>query len=138
MVQLIQIPSARTADAAGKRAILAVGILVFMLCLLPGLKAFSQKPDKVQRATEAIKETYSNAEDDYITDGQRTVWVKSYKKWMPDDLVFMKKEAPEILKFLSQAIQHHRLDALEQLLPNYYRAHGGIEAFAADIQRATQ
>jgi hypothetical protein len=103
-----------------------------MLCALSGLRTFSQ-PDKIQQAINAIKEAHYCEDADYHTDGQRTVWVKSYKKWTPEDLVIMKKEAPDVLKFLTQAIARHRLDVLTQLLPNYYQAHGGVQAFSDDI-----
>jgi hypothetical protein len=118
-----------------RKAISICKILVFSFCLLASRTAFAQKPNKVQQAIDAIKAANYNQDNDYITDGQRVVWVKSYKKWTPEDLVFMKKEDPTTLKFLGQAIQRQRFDVLEQLLPDYYRAHGGIKAFAADILR---
>ncbi len=138
MLQINRKHSLSLLGSSGKKSFLVAGALIFLVCFLPGFKAFSQKTDKVQQALEAIKAANSNEDEDYATDGQRTVWVKSYKKWTPSDLAIMKKESPGILKFLSQAIQHGRLDVLEQLLPNYYRAHGGVDAFAVDIKRATQ
>jgi hypothetical protein len=115
-----------------------VKIMTFFLGFLPVFTASAQKPDKVQQAVDAIKAANYCEDDDYHTDGQRVVWVKSYKKWTPDDLILMQKEDPAILKFLGQAIQHKRYDVLEQLLPNYYRAQGGAKAFAADIIQASQ
>lgn len=91
------------------------------------------KPNKIQQLIDSIKETYSEATD-YITDGQRVVWVKSYKRWGPDDFKIMEKEAPHVLKFLRQAVAHNRLDFLEQLLPDYYLNRGGAKAFARDIR----
>jgi hypothetical protein len=85
----------------------------------------------------SIKETFNNTDNDYITDGQRTVWVKFYKKWTPEDIVRMSKEAPGIMNFLCLAAQHSRYDVLEQLLPNYYYTHGGVKAFAEDIVQAS-
>jgi hypothetical protein len=109
-----------------------------LFCTLCSLEAFSQQPSKIQQAIDAIKAANYCEDEDYHTDGQRTVWVKSYKNWIAEDLAVMKKEAPDVLKFLNQAISHNRLDVLEQLLPTYYKTHGGVKAFAADIQRVKQ
>jgi hypothetical protein len=111
--------------------------IIIFLCAMPFL-SFQQQRVDIQEIVKAIKATHYCEDEDYHTDGQRTVWVKSYKKWMPDDMYVMKKEAPETLRFLSQAIKHNRLDVLEQLLPDYYNTHGGVKAFAADIQRIRQ
>ncbi|MGY3213966.1 hypothetical protein [Mucilaginibacter sp. HD30] len=97
--------------------------------------ALGQQVSKIQAAIEAIKEANYCKDQDYHTDGQRVVWVKSYEDWVPSDLKVMKKEAPGALRFLSMAAQRTRYDVLEQLLPDYYRDHGGVKAFAADILR---
>jgi hypothetical protein len=60
--------------------------------------------------------------------------VKSYTKWTPKDFDIIKKEAPHVLKFLRQAIDHNRVDVLEQLLPDYYRYRGGVKQFTEDIK----
>lgn len=96
--------------------------------------AAQQKTNKIQESIDVIKELYRDEKADYHTDGQYIIWVKSYKKWMPDDLAVLKKEDPQTLNFLHQAIAHNRMDVLEQLLPDYYRSHGGIQAFAEDIK----
>jgi hypothetical protein len=117
------------------RATFKTSLLAF--CFLPVLTAFQSPPqDKIGQAVASIKEAYYCMDADYHTDGQRVVWVKSYRHWTPDDWVVMKKEAPHVLKFLGQAIAHQRLDVLEELLPDYYRLHGGVQAFAAAIRRA--
>lgn len=108
-----------------------VTALLFSL-LLHG-NAFSIPPDKIQQTIDAIRRAYYCEDDDYHTDGQRTVWVKSYKRWTPQDWPIVQKEAPHVLKFFRQAIEHHRPDVLEQLMPDYYRAHGGVKAFEKAI-----
>jgi len=110
-------------------------MVIFLLCFSPVLKGFGQQTNKIQQAVDAIKAANNNEEDDYVTDGQRTVWVKSYKKWEPKDLLVMKNEDPGTLRFLGMAAQHARYDVLGQLLPDYYRTHGGVKAFAADVLR---
>ncbi len=111
-------------------------VLITLFCFLPMLTAFRPpQQDKIQQVVAAVKEAYYSEDEDYHTDGQRVVWVKSYKNWTPGDLIILKNQAPEILKFLGQAIEHKRMDVLEQLLPNYYRLHGGVQTFAADIRR---
>ena len=107
--------------------------LFFLILIYPGLMAFQPPQDKIQKAIAAIKRANDNEDQDYITDGQHIIWVKSYKRWTPEDMVILKKEGPDVLRFLSQAIQHNRFDVLDQLLPEYYRTHGGNKAFAADI-----
>jgi len=109
--------------------------IVLFLFLQPLLMGFQNPANKIQQAIDAIKKSLYSEDEDYHTDGQRTVWVKSYKRWTPDDLAVMKKEAPDVLAFLGKAVQHNRFDVLEQLLPDFYRTHNGVKAFAADIQR---
>lgn len=122
------------ADQKTGRGILRTFIILFLWCFV--LPAFAQsQPNKIQEGINSIKETYADESRDYITDGQRIVWVKSYKKWTPSDFPTIKKEAPHVLRFLYKAIEHQRLDVLEQLLPNYYRLHGGIKAFVEDIKK---
>lgn len=112
--------------------LLALATAFLMACAIPATA--QQQVDKIQRAINSTKEVYDNETRDYITDGQRTVWVKSYKKWTPADFPTLKKEAPHILKFLREAITRNRLDVLEQLLPDYYRYRGGVKQFAEDIE----
>lgn len=109
-------------------------LLALFLCFLPLAKAVSSPQDKIQQTVDAIRGAYNNTDDDYLTDGQRTVWVKSYKKWRPEDWATVQKEAPHVIKFLKQAIEHHRPDVLQQLMPDYYRTHGGMQAFERDIK----
>jgi len=118
-----------------KRGILRTIVLFLLLQSSLTVTGMQQKQDQIQQAINSTKAAYYCEDEDYHTDGQRVVWVKSYKRWIPDDLNVMKKEAAHVLKFLGQAIQHNRFDVLEQLLPDYYRSHGGVRAFAADIQR---
>nr|WP_322624521.1 hypothetical protein [uncultured Flavobacterium sp.] len=109
--------------------------LMVLLLTAYGLPiAAQQKTGKIQDVIDAIKESQYCLDADYHTDGQRIVWVKSYTRWVPHDLTVMKKEAPDILNFLNQAIAHNRMDVLEQLLPDYYRYHGGVKQFAEDIK----
>jgi hypothetical protein len=135
MDQCVENRLIQTIGGVSKRAIFKIGMMVFAVCILPGFKAYSQKTDKIQQMIDAIKAVNNNGEEAFITDGQRVVWVKSYKKWTPQDLVVMKKEDPTTLKFLSMAAQRARYDVLEQLLPDYYREHGGAKAFATDIMK---
>ena len=116
-----------------RKILLAFAAAFLMACALP--VAAQQQPDKIQRAINSTKEAYYCEDADYHTDGQRTVWVKSYKKWTPDDFETLKKEAPQVLTFLRQAIERNRMDVLEQLLPDYYRYRGGAKAFAEDIKK---
>jgi|GEM_PF-2067544 len=110
-------------------------VCIFLLVfLLPDL-THAQQVNKIQAVINSIKESYDNQNNDYITDGQRVVWVKSYKDWMPSDLAIMKKEDLSTLRFLTMAAQNTRYDVLEQLLPDYYGKRGGAKAFAADILR---
>jgi hypothetical protein len=113
-------------------------LLVFSFCFFPGIKTFAQNKSKVQEVVDGIKQCYYSDDHDYITDGERTVWVKSYKRWEPDDLIVLKKEAPGFLTFLNEAIKRQRYDVLKQLLPDYYNEHGGVNAFATDISRTYQ
>ncbi len=106
-----------------------------MIVVLSGGTATAQQVNKIQQTIDALKATYDSKDQDYLTDGNRVVWVKSYKRWEPDDMSVIEKEAPHVLVFLNQAIQHNRYDVLEQLLPDYYRAHGGAKAFAADVMK---
>lgn len=113
--------------------------LTFATCLLISYSVpivAQEKPDKIQRSIDLIKKANYSENADYHTDGQRTVWVKSYKKWTPYDFGTIQKEAPKVLTFLRQAIDHNRLDVLEQLLPDYYRYNGGVKVFAKDIMNA--
>jgi hypothetical protein len=117
----------------GQNVLLALLVSFFIVYAVP--VSAQSKPNKIQQSIDSIKETYTDENRDYITDGQRIVWVKSYKKWLPSDFPTIKKEAPHVLKFFYQAIEHQRLDVLEQLLPNYYRFHGGVQAFVEDIKK---
>ena len=135
MYQSVQRPINRPVRVTGKKT---AWVVAFLLSFLPGPAAFSQQTSKVQEIINSIKVAYYCEDQDYHTDGQRTVWVKSYKKWVPQDLEVMKKEAPDILLFLNKAILHNRYDVLEQLLPDYYREHGGVKAFTDDIVQAYQ
>ncbi len=113
--------------------------LFLLLCLqLVFTVARPQTVDKIQRSIDLIKKSLYCEDADYHTDGKRTVWVKSYKSWTPDDMPILKKEAPDVVKFLNQAIDHNRLDVLEQLLPEYYRTHGGVKAFADAVTKLRQ
>ncbi|RKR84219.1 hypothetical protein BDD43_4447 [Mucilaginibacter gracilis] len=114
------------------------GAILLVITMLSARTVSAQHNTKIQAAINSIKEAYYCEDQDYLTDGQRTVWVKSYKRWEPDDLTIMKKEAPPILTFLQRAAQHNRYDVLEQLLPDYYREHGGVKAFANAVIQATQ
>lgn len=119
-----------------KRSALSLLMVLLMTAYcLP--TAAQQKTNKIQQSIDAIKEANNNETSDYITDGKRIVWVKSYKNWTPEDFATLKKEAPHVLKFLRQAIDHNRMDVLEQLLPDYYRYRGGVKAFAEDIKKLT-
>jgi F0F1-type ATP synthase delta subunit len=111
---------------------LRLSVMAIVLFTTPPLAA-QQQSGKIQQLIDSIKEIYDDPENDYHTDGRHIVWVKSYKKWTASDLVVMKKEDPQTLNFLKQAIQRNRLDVLEQLLPEYYRARGGVKQFAEDI-----
>ena len=133
MDQAIEITSVRSVCSYGNKILLIIKLLAFLFGISPVLKAFSQQTNKIQDAVNSIKEAYYCEDEDYHTDGQRTVWVKSYKKWTPEDLAVLKKEATPILTFLVRAVQHSRYDVLEQLLPDYYRARGGVKAFADDV-----
>lgn len=104
-----------------------------LACLLPGMAAAQPNTNKIQKIVDLMKKLYSNDAKDYITDGQTIVWVKSYKKWTPDDLQTLKKRDLDGLQFLLKACEHHRWDVLNQLLPDYYRNNGGVQAFADDI-----
>ena len=106
-----------------------------VLCLFPFEKVYPQTVDKIQQTVVSIKQIFYCEDEDYHTDGQRTVWVKSYKLWQPEDWATVQKEAPYVLKFLKQAIEHHRPDVLQQLMPDYYRLHGGLTAFEKDIEK---
>lgn len=119
------------------RRIARIGLPMLLLscCALSSLNGFQAKPDKIQQSINAIKKAHYCEDADYHTDGQRTVWVKSYKRWKPSDMQVIKKEAPYLLNFFADAIKYNRLDVLEQLLPDYYRSHGGTKAFAADIKK---
>lgn len=108
------------------------------LLLLSGPTAFGQKKVTIQETIESIKHAYYCIDQDYHTDGQRVVWVKSYTRWEPDDLLVMKKEAAHILTFLTTAVKYNRFDVLEQLLPDYYRKNGGVKAFATDIEKTAK
>lgn len=110
---------------------------LLLFCVSFPFKPLQAQSSKIQQSIDAIKAAYYCEDKDYHTDGHRTVWVKSYKKWMPADFDILKKNAPDVIKFLSQAIQHNRMDVLEQLLPNYYRTHDGVQAFANDILKIT-
>lgn len=116
-----------------QKILLMVTVAFLMACALP--VAAQQQQDNVQRAINSTKQAYYCEDADYHTDGQRTVWVKSYKKWTPDDFPTLKKEAPHVLKFLREAIARNRMDVLEQLLPDYYRYRGGLKQFAEDIKK---
>ncbi len=109
--------------------------LLFLICLSSAQKPLHAQTDKIQQCVDAIKVAYYSQDADYHTDGQRIVWVKSYKKWTPEDLTTLQKKDSVTIRFFLQAINHNRLDVLEQLLPDYYRTHGGVKAFAADIQK---
>ena len=118
-------------------AVSTVTIAVFIVSAsLLARPALAQQVSKIQQSIDAIKAANYCEDQDYHTDGQRTVWVKSYKRWTPDDWPTIKKEAPEVITFLNQAIRHNRYDVLEQLLPVYYRDHGGVKVFAADAIKA--
>lgn len=123
-----------TISKAGHSILFACMTFVLLACSLPTLA--QSKPNRIQEAINSIKETYDDESKDYITDGQRIVWVKSYKRWTPSDFPTIKKEAPHVLRFFYKAIEHQRMDVLEQLLPNYYRLHGGVQAFVEDIKKA--
>lgn len=116
-----------------QKILLMVTVAFLMACALP--VAAQQQQDNVQRAINSTKQAYYCEDADYHTDGQRTVWVKSYKKWTPEDFPTLKKEAPHVLKFLREAIARNRMDVLEQLLPDYYRYGGGVKQFAEDIKK---
>jgi len=116
-------------------AILFMASILFVSAILFGNAASAQQHYRIQQAVDAIKTTFTHTDEDYITDGQRTVWVKSYRKWIPQDLAIMQKEVPGTMHFLVLAAQHNRYDVLEQLLPDYYRTHGGVKAFAADVMK---
>jgi len=127
---MIKYPNAGSSRMINTTSIFAGFFLGFFFL---SVGTFAQQISKIQQAVNSIKETYYCEDQDYHTDGQRTVWVKSYKKWMPEDLAVMKKETPATLRFLGMAAQKTRYDVLEQLLPDYYRTHGGAKAFANDI-----
>lgn len=133
MYQYPQTSFAHSVSRAGKKIAFMVKTSAFLLCFLPGIAAFGQQTNKIQEMITSIKQTYYCDDQDYHTDGQRTIWVKSYKRWEPQDLAIMKKEAPGMFRFLGMVAQRTRYDILEQLLPNYYREHGGVKTFAADI-----
>lgn len=103
------------------------------LCLLSGIVWSQPSTGKVQTIVDNLKKLYSNENRDYITDGERIVWVKSYRKWSPADLATLKKENPAALQFLVKLCTHPRFDILDQLMPEYYRRNGGVRSFAADI-----
>jgi len=110
-------------------------LLILLLSIACCLTATAQqKKGKIQQSIDAIKEAHYCLDADYHMDGKRTVWVKSYRRWVPGDLVILRTEAPDVLNFLRQAIERNRLDVLEQLLPDYYRYHGGTKQFAEDIK----
>ncbi|EHQ29785.1 hypothetical protein [Mucilaginibacter paludis] len=111
---------------------------LLVITMLSARTVSAQQNPKIQAAINSIKEAYYCEDQDYHTDGQRTVWVKSYKRWEPEDLTIMKKESPSTLRFLGMAAQRARYDVLEQLLPDYYREHGGVKAFANAVIQATQ
>jgi hypothetical protein len=83
----------------------------------------------------AFKRQYYSEAEDYIVGNTGHVFIKSYKKWTPDNLKTLKKEDPQGITFLTQAVQHKRFDVLNQLMPDYYNEHGGADAFASDILR---
>lgn len=125
----------RMAISPNPRKTIFLTLATFLMVAYSSPIAAQQKPSKIQEAVNSIKEAYYCQDADYHTDGQRTVWVKSYTRWTPDDFENIKKQSPHILKFLNEAIEHNRLDVLEQLLPDYYQYNGGVKAFAADIIR---
>ena len=100
-------------------------IFAFALFLSPLAATHAQSADKIQQTVESIKRVFYCTDEDYKTDGKRTIWVKSYKRWRPEDWATVQKEAPYVLKCLHQAIDHNRPDILNQLMPDYYRSHGG-------------
>jgi len=110
-------------------------VILLLLLMSFSAKSLHAQSSKIQQSIDAIKAAYYCEDEDYHTDGKRTVWVKSYKKWTPTDLITLKKNAPDVLRFLIQAIQHNRIDVLEQLLPDFYYTHGNVQTFAIDIQK---
>jgi hypothetical protein len=113
---------------------------VLLIVLLSGLishRALAQTPDStevnIQKIIDAIKASNSNEQDDFLTNGKKELWVKSYKRWVPSDLVVMKKESPDILAFLKMAAKYKRYDILAQLLPDYYLDNGGVKKWVEDI-----
>ncbi len=113
-------------------SMLATAVLLCLL-LYGNVTAQTAQTDKIQQAVDAIKAAHYCMDEDYHTDGRRTVWVKSYKRWKPEDWPTVQKEAPGVLSFLKKAVLYHRSDVLEQLMPDYYRTHGGVNAFEKAI-----
>ena len=72
--------------------------------------------------------TYRNAPD---YRDERGHFAKSYKLWTPEDL---QKIDPAVVRGLYGMAQWGYTDLLAELLPNYYRAHGGCAAFSQDVQ----
>jgi hypothetical protein len=93
-------------------------------------------PNKIQEFVDNIKKLYSNTEEPYATNSKGTVstFVWHYRLWKAKDLVIIQKENPGTIEFLREAIVRKRMDVLTELLPDFYRNHGGIEAFAAAIK----
>jgi len=133
MQQYVQNPPVRFSPISKKNWVL-------LLVLLSGLishRALAQTPDSseilFQKTIAAIKATNNNEQKDFLTNGQQELWVKSYKRWVPSDLVVMKKESPDILAFLKAVIKINRYDLLAELLPDYYLDNGGVKKWVEDI-----
>ncbi len=88
---------------------------------------------RFQLVVNAIREDYTMTTPPYL-DGPYSDGMRYYKAWQLWNRSDISRLDVRTLTVLHDMAECDDFGHLNQILPNYYRAHGGVRAFAQDIE----